>query len=76
MQSSIDEYNKFILDKLGISRDEIYNNFILSKYKYQNFLASSDKEKKEFINRFSNGNMVDEAIARIVEDKASGRETI
>ena len=70
VQSSIDEYNKFILDKLGISRDEIYNNFILSKYKYQNFLASSDKEKKEFINRFSNGNMVDEAIARIVEDKA------
>ncbi len=69
VQSSIDEYNKFILGKLGISKDEIYNNFILSKFRYQNFLDSSDKEKKEFINRFSNGNMVDEAITRIQEDK-------
>ena len=65
---SVDAYNRYILDKLGITRDELLNNFILSKYRYEDFLSSSDKEKKEIINRFSNGILVDEAIARVEED--------
>lgn len=69
VQPSVDAYNKFILEKLGISREELYNNFLLSKYKYSDFLSSSDKEKKEIINRFSNGNLVDQAIAKLLEDR-------
>ncbi|MFK1911068.1 AAA family ATPase [Bacteroides fragilis] len=65
VQPSVDAYNWYILDKLGITRDELLNNFILSKYRYADFLSSSDKEKKEIINRFSNGILVDEAIARV-----------
>ena len=65
---SVDAYNKYILEKLGITREELLNNFILSKYRYEDFLSSSDKEKKEIINRFSNGILVDEAIARVEED--------
>lgn len=68
VQPSVDAYNRYILDKLGITRDELLNNFILSKYRYEDFLSSSDKEKKEIINRFSNGILVDEAIARVEED--------
>lgn len=68
VQPSVDTYNRYILDKLGITRDELLNNFILSKYRYEDFLSSSDKEKKEIINRFSNGILVDEAIARVEED--------
>lgn len=68
VQPSVDAYNRYILDKLGITRDELLNNFILSKYRYADFLSSSDKEKKEIINRFSNGILVDEAIARVEED--------
>ena len=68
VQHSVDAYNKYILDKLAITRDELLNNFILSKYRYEDFLSSSDKEKKEIINRFSNGILVDEAIARVEED--------
>ena len=68
VQHSVDAYNKYILDKLGITREELLNNFILSKYRYEDFLSSSDKEKKEIINRFSNGILVDEAIARVEED--------
>lgn len=67
-QPSVDAYNRYILDKLGITRDELLNNFILSKYRYEDFLSSSDKEKKEVINRFSNGILVDEAIAKVEED--------
>lgn len=68
IQHSVDAYNKYILDKLGITRDELLNNFILSKYRYEDFLSSSDKEKKEIINRFSNGILVDEAIACVEKD--------
>lgn len=68
VQHSVDAYNKYVLEKLGITRDELLNNFILSKYRYEDFLSSSDKEKKEIINRFSNGILVDEAIARVEED--------
>lgn len=68
VQPSVDAYNRYILDKLGVTRDELLNNFILSKYRYEDFLSSSDKEKKEIINRFSNGILVDEAIARVEED--------
>lgn len=68
VQHSVDAYNKYILEKLGITREELLNNFILSKYRYEDFLSSSDKDKKEIINRFSNGILVDEAIARVEED--------
>ena len=68
VQHSVDAYNKYILGKLGITREELLNNFILSKYRYEDFLSSADKEKKEIINRFSNGILVDEAIARVEED--------
>jgi exonuclease SbcC len=74
VQPSVDAYNKYILEKLGITRDELFNNFILSKYKYEDFLSSPDKEKKEIINRFSNGILVDRAIEKIQEDKTPVRE--
>ena len=67
-QPSVDACNKYILDKLGISRDELYSSFILSKHRYSDFLSTSDREKKEIINRFSNGVLVDEAVERLRED--------
>ena len=68
VHSSVDAYNRYVLEKLGLSRDEVLNNFILSKHRYQEFLSCSDKEKKDIINRFSNGILVDQAIEKILED--------
>lgn len=68
VRSSVSEYDKYILEKLGITKDELYNNFILSKHKFQDFLSCSDKDKKEIINRFSNGVIVDKAIEKLTED--------
>lgn len=65
----IDAYNKYILEKLGITKDELYNNFLLCRHKYQDFLSSSDKDKKEIINRFSNASLVDIAMEKVLEDK-------
>ena len=67
-QSSVADYNLYILDQLGLSKDEIYSNFILCKHKYKSFLSSSDKDKKEIINKFSNGILVDEAIEHLQSD--------
>lgn len=62
VQATVADYNKYILDQLGLSKDDIFANFILTARKYKSFLASSDKEKKEIINRFSNGVLVDQSI--------------
>lgn len=66
--SSVLEYNKYILDMLGLTKDDIFSNFILSKHKYSSFLNASDREKKELINRFSNGQKVDESIEALHAD--------
>lgn len=67
--TGIDACNEFIFSHLGVSKDEIFSNFILSKYKYKNFLSVSDNEKKAIINRFSNGVLVDQAIESLLVDK-------
>lgn len=66
--SSVAEYNKEVLRQIGLTKDEIFSNIILSKHKYKSFLSSSDKDKKEIINRFSNGIVVDEAIEALHAD--------
>lgn len=67
-QATVADYNKYILDQLGLTKDDIFANFILTARKYKSFLSSSDKEKKEIINRFSNGILVDESIEKLRED--------
>lgn len=75
-QASIADYNKYILEMLGLTKDDIYANYILSKHKYVSFLSCSDKDKKELINRFSNGNLVDESIAALQDDMAPLQEKL
>lgn len=67
-QATVADYNKYILDQIGLSKEDIFGNFILTARKYKSFLASSDKEKKELINRFSNGVMVDQSIEELHAD--------
>lgn len=68
IQPTVSDYNKFILSEIGLSKDDIYNNFILCDNKYESFFDCSDKNKKEVINRFSNGLIIDESIARVQAD--------
>lgn len=69
VKSSVNEYNQFILDIIGLTKDDIFSSFILSKTKYKSFLSSSDNDKKDIINRFSNGNLVDEAIEALQAER-------
>lgn len=68
IQASVADYNKYILDKIGLTKDDVFSNFILSKHRFKSFLSSSDKDKKEIINRFSNGIIVDASIEKLEED--------
>lgn len=52
--------NKFIIEKIGISNDDLLNYFIISRKRYVSFLSSSDTAKKELINRFSKANRLDD----------------
>ena len=67
-QPSVDAANRYILERLGITREELFFAFILSRHRYADFLSASDREKKEIINRFSGGDSVDRAIASVGED--------
>lgn len=71
IQPTVSDYNKFILCEIGLTKDEIYNNFILCDNKYESFFDCSDKNKKEIINRFSNGVIIDDSIDRLQQDMAS-----
>lgn len=75
-QSGVIEYNKYILDKIGLTKDDIFNNYILCKHKFHNFLSSSDKDKKDIINRFSNAIIVDEAINELEKDLSPARKKL
>lgn len=68
IQPTVLDYNRYILDEIGLSKDDIYNNFILADSKYESFFDCSDKNKKEIINRFSNGIIIDESIVRLQAD--------
>lgn len=68
VKSSVIEYNTYILDLIGISKDDIWSSFVLSKRRYVSFLSSSDRDKKDLINRFSNGVLVDQSINALRED--------
>lgn len=60
--TSVNEGNKLILDRLGLSREDILNYFLLSKERYKSFFNSSDTDKKDLINRFSKADRIDIAI--------------
>lgn len=66
--SSVNEYNNHILNTIGLTKEDIFSNFILSKHKYTSFLNASDRVKKELINRFSNGILVDASLDCLEED--------
>ena len=69
VQPSVLEYNKFILNEIGLTKDDIYNNYILSNQRYKSFFDASDKQKKAMINRFSGADAVDLAIEALQNDK-------
>lgn len=56
--ATVNEGDKLIVDVIGLAKDDILNHFLISKEKFVSFFSSSDREKKELINRFSGADKV------------------
>ena len=75
-QPTVLDYNRYILEEIGLTKDDIYSNFILSNNKYKSFFDASDKTKKAMINRFSGADAIDDAIERLKQDMAPAEFTL
>ena len=56
------EANLFILDTLGVTREDLFNYYLISQQNFVSFLQASDTKKKEIISRFSNTQTIDKVI--------------
>lgn len=75
-QPTVLDYNRYILEEIGLTKDDIYSNFILSDSKYKSFFNANDKTKKAMINRFSGADIVDKAIEELQVDKEPAEEAL
>ena len=75
-QPTILDYNRYILEEIGLTKEDVYSNFILSNSKYKSFFDASDKTKKAMINRFSGADKIDEIIDRLHQDRLPAEEAL
>lgn len=61
-RSNPNEYNRFILDTIGISKEDLKSFFLITKDSYTPFLLIPDSEKKKIITRFTKSERVDQLI--------------
>lgn len=52
------EIDRFIIDWIGISKEDLQNFFILSKYRYTSFFNASNTQLIQLIGRFSNADII------------------
>jgi len=67
-KSDINEYNKFIFEAIGLSKEDFFNFFLITSDNYNPFLKVSDTKKKEIINRFSGADNIDSVFPFIKTD--------
>ena len=57
--SNINDGKKWILSWFAISKEDLFNYFIINKARFKSFFKSSNKEKVELINRFSDASVIE-----------------
>ena len=57
--SNINDGKKQILNWLGISKEDLFNYFIINSSRFKSFFGSSNREKVDLINRFSDSSIID-----------------
>ena len=57
--SNVNDAKKFIMNWFAISKDDLFNYFLISNNKFKSFYKSSNREKVNLINRFSDASIVD-----------------
>lgn len=59
--ATVNDGNNFIIDWIGISKEDISNYYIVNKHRFKSFFSSSNTEKLKLISRFSNTQSVEVA---------------
>lgn len=59
--STVNDGNRYILDWIGISAEDLKSFYILNKENYRSFLSSSNTDKLALINRFIKADGLDDA---------------
>lgn len=67
-ESDVNQRNQFIIDEIGISKEDLFKFFLISKDRYKPYFKLSDNEKKEITVRFSNADKIDEVFPIIERD--------
>lgn len=69
--TSVNEAKKFILEKIGISREDLLNFFIINQGNSNSFFTAGDVKQKEIIGRFANYDIVNKVIDEIKLERDS-----
>src|SRR5690606_12937884 len=57
--SNVNDGKKYIVDWFAISKEDLFNYYIINKSRFKSFFASSNKEKVDLINRFSDASIIE-----------------
>lgn len=68
--------NQWILNEIGITKDDFFQFYLVTRERYKPFFLSSDNEKKTIINRFSGADVVDNIFPFLDKDSGSLSEKI
>jgi DNA repair exonuclease SbcCD ATPase subunit len=63
--TSVAEANAFIFEKLGISKEDLGNHYVISQGNNSSFFTSTDAHQKEIIGRFANFAAIDSILDNI-----------
>lgn len=59
--------NKYILNWLGVAKEDLKNYYLINKNNYKSFFRSSNKDKIDIISRFSKSDIID-AVFPIIDN--------
>lgn len=68
--TSVNEAKKYILEEIGVNREDLLNYFIINQGNSNSFFTSGDAKQKEIIGRFANYQIVDSVISKIESEKS------
>lgn len=60
--TSVAEANQFVFNRLGISKEDMGNHYVISQGNNSSFFSSTDTRQKEIIGRFANFAAVDKVL--------------
>ena len=74
--ATVNDGNKFIIEWIGISAEDLQNYFIINKERFRSIFSSSNREKVDIINRFSKASVISGIDKLVQQDIAEEESTL